>query len=141
MSEEGIKIADIKRKVPGRPFVKGQVANPRGRPRKEYCLTTLLQAELKKKARVKGYHDKTWAQILAEALPREAHKALVKRGDIRPYALLIERADGKVTQPLSGEGGQPLIPPTMIFNHVPTGAEDKIKGLIAAGGLPGGSQN
>jgi hypothetical protein len=94
-----------------RHWSKGQSGNPNGRPRKDNCLTSLLQIELKKKPKVVGKdglpNDKTWAQLLAEALPAAAYKALLK-GDIKPYALLIERTDGKVTQPIGGPDGGPI---------------------------------
>ena len=92
-------------------FKKGEVHNPNGRPKKTACLTSLLVDELKKKPKLKDgqgkANDKTWAQLLAEALPAAAYKALLK-GDIKPYALILERVEGKVTQPISGEGGGPI---------------------------------
>jgi len=95
----------------GKPFAPGNNANPNGRPKKTACLTSLLVDELKKKPKLKdgaGHaNDKTWAQLLAEALPAAAYKALLK-GDIKPYALILERVEGKVAQPLSGADGEPL---------------------------------
>ena len=95
----------------GKPFAPGNNANPNGRPKKTACLTSLLVDELKKKPKLKDgqgkANDKTWAQLLAEALPAAAYKALLK-GDIKPYALILERGEGKVAQPLSGANGEPL---------------------------------
>jgi len=95
----------------GKPFAPGNNANPNGRPKKTACLTSLLVDELKKKPKLKDgqgkANDKTWAQLLAEALPAAAYKALLK-GDIKPYALILERVEGKVAQPLSGANGEPL---------------------------------
>jgi len=92
-------------------FKKGEVHNPNGRPKKTACLTSLLVDELKKKPDLKDKsgkaNDKTWAQLLAEALPKAAYQALLK-GDIKPYALILERVEGKVAQPLSGANGEPL---------------------------------
>lgn len=105
MSEDSDKTA---KKPRGKPFAPGNNANPNGRPKKTACLTSLLVDELKKKPKLKDgqgkVNDKTWAQLLAEALPAAAYKALLK-GDIKPYALILERVEGKVTQPISGEGG------------------------------------
>ena len=88
-------------------FKKGEVHNPNGRPKKTACLTSLLVDELKKKPKLKdgaGHaNDKTWAQLLAEALPAAAYKALLK-GDIKPYALILERVEGKVPQAIEATG-------------------------------------
>jgi len=94
-------------------FKKGEVHNPNGRPKKTACLTSLLVDELKKKPKLKDgqgkANDKTWAQLLAEALPAAAYKALLK-GDIKPYALILERVEGKVPQAIeaTGKDGGPI---------------------------------
>ena len=90
---------------------KGQSGNPKGRPKKEHTLTSLLKDELKKAPKLtdKGgkKNTKTWEQLLAEALPAAAYKALLK-GDMRPYTLILERVEGKVPQPLTGKEGGPI---------------------------------
>lgn len=110
MSEDAVKNGS--KKANSTSFKKGEVHNPNGRPKKTACLTSLLVDELKKKPKLKdaqgNKNDKTWAQLLAEALPAAAYKALLK-GDIKPYALILERVEGKVTQPISGEGGGPVM--------------------------------
>jgi hypothetical protein len=100
-------------KIKGQPhrWAKGTSGNLKGRPRKEHTLVSLLKEELEKAPKLtdKGgkKNTKTWAQLLAEALPAAAYKALLK-GDTRPYALILERVEGKVPQALTGQGGGPL---------------------------------
>jgi hypothetical protein len=120
MSEDGDKTAQKPpKRGPGKPFAPGNNANPNGRPKKTACLTSLLVDELKKKPKLKDgqgkANDKTWAQLLAEALPAAAYKALFK-GDIKPYTLILERVEGKVTQPISGPGENGAFPFTLTID-------------------------
>lgn len=91
---------------------KGQSGNPKGRPPKELCLTSLVKAELELQAeqggqllRNKDGSPKTWAQILATAIVRQA-----ARGNATALAQLWERLDGKIPQALEhqGPGGGPI---------------------------------
>ena len=81
-------------------------ANDKGRPTKINTLVSLLKDELEKRPKLTDKtgvkNTKTWAQLLAEALPPAAYKALA-RGDIRPYALILERVEGKSIQPITAE--------------------------------------
>jgi len=90
----------------------GQSGNPKGRPTKAFCLTELVKAELEAQAEHQGKllknpdgSPKTYAQILASAIVRQAAKG-------NPSALnqLWDRMDGKVPLPLEhgGPGGGAL---------------------------------
>ncbi len=96
---------DIKNRG-GNRWAKGVSGNPRGRPTKINTLVSLLKEELDKRPNLTdksgAKNTKTWAQLLAEALPPAAYKAL-GRGDIRPYALILERVEGKSIQPITAE--------------------------------------
>jgi hypothetical protein len=109
------------------------VHNPNGRPKKTACLTSLLVDELKKKPKLKDgqgkANDKTWAQLLAEALPAAAYKALLK-GDIKPYALILERVEGKVAQPIAGANGEPIALNIVVSSQVAKGTLDSIAGKV-----------
>ncbi len=84
---------------------KGQSGNPAGRKKNIDTLTSLVREELKKVPVLKNkdgkpvVNTKTWSQLLAEALPAAVLKGLV-RGDVKPYALLLERLEGKPQQPI-----------------------------------------
>ena len=84
-----------------KPFQKGGNANPKGRPPKDVSLTSLLKAELEK-IPAGEKQGRTWRQLLVLAWLTGAMKnpALLKE--------LLERIEGKVTQPISG-GGEPVL--------------------------------
>lgn len=58
------KAAKGKGKPRGKPFPKGKSGNPKGRPRKEVCITSLLKERLGEPAPVKNNDgtSKTWAE-------------------------------------------------------------------------------
>ena len=84
-------------------FLPGGVPNPNGRPKKEASLTMLIQEMLDQQADYIGVGavptDKTWRQLVVKALFTKAVK-----GDIKAIDLILERCDGKVTQPVSSDG-------------------------------------
>ena len=93
---------------------KGESGNPAGRKKNIDTLTALVREELKKVPVLKSKdgkpstNTKTWSQLLAEALPAAVLKALMN-GDVKPYALLLERLEGKPQQPIDiTSGGQKL---------------------------------
>jgi hypothetical protein len=78
-------------------FKKGEVSNPRGRPRKELCITSILQEKLNQPC------DKdpsvTWAEWLAK-------RALELAGENPAYYReLLDRCEGKVPQPVNAQIG------------------------------------
>ncbi len=82
---------------------KGVSGNPRGRPRKDLCITSLLKEELDK-IPLGEKHNRTWRQLLVLAWLTGAMKNAVLLKE------LLDRVDGKVAQPLevSGKGGKDL---------------------------------
>ena len=82
-------------------WVKGQSGNPNGRPKKVISLTSELKAQL---GEVCPTDDKgrTWLQVLVECWLKEA------RDNPAYFKELVERVEGKVTQPIGGENGKPL---------------------------------
>ena len=134
MSEDASKNGKEKaRGANSTSFKKGEVHNPNGRPKKTACLTSLLVDELKKKPKLKDgqgkANDKTWAQLLAEALPAAAYKALLK-GDIKPYALILERVEGKVAQPIAGANGEPIALNIVVNSQSAKGTLDSIASKV-----------
>ena len=83
-------------------FQKGQVANPNGRPRKEVCLTSQLKQYLTEP--VPGDEQgRTGVELAAEAW----FKAMLAGNPIL-FKEGLERLEGKVGQPIIGEGGGPI---------------------------------
>jgi hypothetical protein len=84
----------------------GEVRNPNGRPRKDVSLTSLLKAEMEKIPEVYDKNGKkntrTWRELLVEAWLRGALKNPVLLKE------LLDRLEGKVAQPVTGEGGGPI---------------------------------
>jgi hypothetical protein len=71
---------------------KGTSANPKGRPRKEMCLTSLLKDAIDQKC--PGDRKKrTWAQVINEKLLKKARK-----GDLQAMRLIYEYVEGKPKQ-------------------------------------------
>lgn len=95
-------------------FKKGQSGNPKGRPPKELCLTSLVKEELEQQAKTKEGKllfnkdgtPKTYAQLLAGAIVSQAAK-----GNRTALQQLWERVDGKVPIKLehAGANGNPEI--------------------------------
>ena len=79
----------------GRRFVKGQSGNPKGRPPKHECLTSLLKEELEL-INPADKEGRTWKQLIVLATLRLAMKG-------NPAALreVWDRVDGKVRQDIS----------------------------------------
>ena len=72
-----------------RRFPPGNNANPKGRPKKENTISSILQDLLKQKDKATG---KTQAQLIAEAMLKQAlHNPQVLKE-------VLERCEGKVTE-------------------------------------------
>ena len=91
----------------GKPFKKGEVHNPHGRPRKELSITDALRTLMDEVPTIKIGNtvntDKTWAQLVALGMLLKATK-----GDASMAREIIDRLEGKVAQPVTGEGGGPI---------------------------------
>lgn len=72
------------------PFQKGQSGNPAGRPRNEQTITTVLRRLLAEKQ-----DGTTGAEHVAATLLKMATD-----GDVKAIAIVLERIDGKVTEPI-----------------------------------------
>jgi hypothetical protein len=80
-----------------RPQVKGGVArNPHGRPKNRLCLTAIARKKLDEKCPYAP--DKTWAEYLVDRWFGQAIENPVY------FRELLERMEGKVTQPVEAGG-------------------------------------
>lgn len=75
-------------------FKPGQSGNPKGRPKKEYSLVSLLK-EASERTVPKDKLNRTWAQIIVEQVLKKA-----KGGDAYFTKLFFEYVAGKPVQPL-----------------------------------------
>ena len=83
-----------------KPCKKGETHNPKGRPTNRLCLTSIAREKLGQPCpHVKG---KTWAEYLVDQWLEKAVNNTVY------FCELIERLEGKVTQPIGGEDGKPI---------------------------------
>ena len=116
---DSIKNADKKRMPRGKPFKKGEVHNPHGRPRKELSITDALRTLMDEVPTIKigstVNTDKTWAQLVALGMLLKATK-----GDASMAREIIDRLEGKVAQPVTGADGERLT-----FNLVVQSDNDK----------------
>ncbi len=89
-------------------FLPGSSANPKGRPPRDCCLSDAMYALLSgdPEAVIKKWQAKgklTGAQRAAIAWYGKTQKA-----DMTALKEALERVEGKVAQPVTGEGGGPL---------------------------------
>ena len=87
-------------------FKKGQVTNPAGRPTKDCTITSMIKEmlDLPCDAAIPGADGiKTWRQLVARAIVYGAAK-----GNPQMVKELLDRTDGKVTQPIGGDKESPV---------------------------------
>lgn len=87
---------------------KGQSGNPKGRPRKDVSVTSLIKELLDKPAEYIAPGatpgDKTWRQMIAKAILLGASK-----GNPQLVKELLDRLEGKVASPVElGTGDKPV---------------------------------
>ena len=82
-------------------FLPGNNANPKGRPIKDCSLTSLLKVEIDKIPPGEK-HGRTWRELLVLAWLTGAMKNPVLLKE------LLDRVEGKITQPIGGEAGQAI---------------------------------
>ena len=93
--------------------------NPMGRPKKDICLTSLIKEYLEEVPDIKiggKPNTKTWRELIAQAWLVGAYK-----GNATLFKELLERIEGKVALPITGDQGEPLIPPPVVRFHLPDG--------------------
>jgi hypothetical protein len=83
-----------KNRPAGKPFVKGQSGNPKGRPPKRECLTSLLKDELER-INASDAEGRTWKELIVNATLR-----LAIAGNAVALREVWDRVDGKVRQDL-----------------------------------------
>src|SRR5262249_2297212 len=76
----------------GKRFVKGQSGNPKGRPPKHECLTSLLKEELEKVSSA-DKDGRTWKELIVLATLK-----LAMKGNAAALREVWDRVDGKVRQ-------------------------------------------
>lgn len=114
------KLANIRGK--GNPWKPGQSGNPKGRPKKDVSLTTLLKKYLNDVPNVlvdKKPNTKTWRELLVQAWLVGAYK-----GNATLFVQLLERLEGKMALPITGAEGADFIPSTLSLIF-PEGTEIK----------------
>ena len=114
-----------------RPLKKGDKSrNPNGRPTKEKSITEALRVLLKTGTlkNVKHTTDETIVETLAKNWIKEALKSA------RYFEMMLDRIEGKETQPISGEGGSAILI-SVVSENAKKLTEDIIagKGTTASG--------
>jgi len=90
-------------------FKKGEVSNPRGRPPKELCITSIMREQLGEPCPYAP--GKTWAEWVAR-------RALELAGENPTYYReLLDRIEGKVVQPVGGQEDQPIVYKIIVANE------------------------
>lgn len=84
----------------------GVSGNPKGRPKKEHTLTSLIKEELGKLVE-NDPKGRTYEQALAEAIVKASIPRTLK-GDGRLAELILERTEGRVPQQVTGPDGGPI---------------------------------
>ena len=86
-----------------KPWRKGQSGNPKGRPKKADCLTSLLKEEIEK-VDPEDKDGRTHMEMIVDATMR-----LAKNGNATALKEIWERMDGKVRDKLELTGGAELV--------------------------------
>ena len=108
----------------GRPFVKGQIANPAGRPKGALSMTTLLKEAIIKIAKDKDGKDFPNKDSYAHLLVKKVlQKAL--NGDAKSIDLIWAYIDGRPAQSIHLEGQMDM--------RVTTLTEEQLKKIIRDG--------
>ena len=103
-----------KQHVIGIPFQKGVSGNPKGRPRKEVCITTWLKEFADKSITAPiDARNLTYAQAAALS----AWKAAAK-GDLPEYNFIIERIEGKAISQIDVTSKGEQLKTNAVFNIV-----------------------
>lgn len=86
------------------PVKKGEIRNPKGRPLKKDCLTSLLKEEIEKICPLdKNTKKRTWKELIVIAT-----MSLAIKGNATALKEVWERVDGKVSQPITGDPENPI---------------------------------
>ena len=83
-------------------FVKGKSGNPKGRPKKDVSITSILKDKLDTvpEIEVNGQpNKKTWRDLIAEAMLTKSAE-----GDIRTIQELLNRVEGRVIEKVEQTG-------------------------------------
>ena len=88
-------------------FLPGHPGNPKGRPAKGECLTSLLRELLvgDPEAVIKKWQQGKVTGAMRVAI---AWYKKLSTSDMTALKEALDRVEGKVTQPISGEGGGPI---------------------------------
>jgi hypothetical protein len=89
-----------------RPFKKGEHGNPHGRPKKEQSITEAVRELLREG--ILGDLDIKHSKYdpIVHALARRWLKRALNR--YPDLSMLLDRLEGKVTQPIGGDPGKPI---------------------------------
>lgn len=110
------------KKIPHR-WKPGESGNPKGRPRKDVCLTSMVKELMDDVPELmvgNKKNEKTWRELIVQAWLVGSYK-----GNATFFKELLERIEGKVAQPLTGSEGEPLVPPVTVFKFA-DGTEYKL---------------
>lgn len=94
-----------------KPFQPGQSGNPKGKPKGTKSISTNIKLLLSKRQELssdspigKAGQKKTWSEIIAAKIVVDA-----ANGNVKAQREILDRTEGKITQPLSHIGLQPII--------------------------------
>lgn len=108
-------------------FKPGQSGNPNGAPpgrRLATLLKKILDGEIEIDDLETGLKRKvTKAEVVALSLFKQAVK-----GNVKAIKEVFDQVDGKLPQPLIGDGGMPLFPPTIIMTPYTEEVKKRVEG-------------
>ena len=88
-----------------KPWPLGTSGNPKGSPKKAQSITMAIREELEKI----GPNGRTKAQMIAEGMVEASLYPVSASGSPKVLSEVLERTEGKVTQPIGGDSDQPII--------------------------------
>ena len=110
-------------------FLPGHPGNPKGRPAKGECLTSLLRELLvgDPEAVIKKWQQGKVTGAMRVAI---AWYKKLSTSDMTALKEALDRVEGKVAQPVTGAGGEPIALNIVVNSQAAKGTLDSIAGKV-----------
>lgn len=102
--------ATEKQKANLKPPVKGEIRNPKGKPKGTLSAKTIIRKWLESQEKIKNPITQETVTVTVLDSMTLALIAKARKGDVSAFNALLDRTEGKPTQPLANDVENPLMP-------------------------------